>query len=105
MSHLVTIRTEVRAPVHRTVRLFRDEATGLAVELSGWRYPVVCQTETGELRYDNFSGRWGAEQELHRFQQTYAIEKAKLELRRQGHTPLEQVLADGFVRVRAVAAA
>jgi len=89
----------------RTVRLFSAEATGLAVELPGWRYPVVCQTETGELRYDNFGGRWGAESELHRFQQAYAIEKVKLELRKQGQTPVEQPLADGFVRVRAVAAA
>lgn len=120
MSHIVTIKTEIRdpvaiaaacqrlqlpAPVHRTVRLFSAEATGLAVELPGWRYPVVCQTETGNIRYDNFEGRWGSDAELHKFKQMYAVELTKLQMRRQGQTPCEEMLADGWIRVRAVAAA
>jgi hypothetical protein len=115
MSHLVSIKTQVRdplaitaactrlqlpAPIHRTVRLFNAEATGLAVELPGWRYPVVCQTDTGELRYDNFSGRWGEQIHLDRFLQSYAVEKVKLEARRQGQTAVEQPLADGSIRLQ-----
>ena len=115
MSHLVTVTTEVRdpiavtsacarlkipAPVHRKVRLFSSEATGLAVELSGWRYPVVCQTDSGELKYDNFGGRWGDQTAFDRFLQSYAVEKAKLEARRQGHCVTEQQLTDGSIRVQ-----
>ena len=73
--------------------------TGLAVQLQGWRYPVVCQTERGELRYDNFEGRWGAPAELHRFLQSYAIEKTRIEARRQGHSLTELLLPDGSVRL------
>ena len=115
MSHLVTIKTQVRdpiavtsacarlqlpAPVHRTARLFTSEATGLAIELPGWKFPVVCQTETGELKYDNFGGRWGDPRQLDRFLQIYAVEMVKLQARRQGQTAIEQPLADGSIRVQ-----
>lgn len=115
MSHLVTIKTQVRdpiavtsacarlqlpAPVHRTVRLFTSEETGLAVQLTGWKFPVVCQAETGELKYDDFGGRWGEKAELDRFLQAYAVEVVKLQARRQGQTAIEQPLADGSIRVQ-----
>jgi hypothetical protein len=61
---------------------------------------VVCQTETGELRYDNFGGRWGEQQQLDRFLQAYAVEMVKLQARRQGQTAIEQPLADGSIRVQ-----
>ena len=114
MSHLVTIDTQVCDPVAvavacevlqlpcptvRTVRLFATEATGLAVELPGWRYPVVCQTDSGQLAYDNFGGRWGADAQLHRFLQRYSVEKTKLAARQQGHTAIESLLSDGSIRV------
>lgn len=115
MSHLVNIQTQVRdtaaisaacsrlnlnAPIHRTAQLFTSEATGLAVELRGWRFPVVCQIETGELKYDNFGGKWGDQIELDRFLQAYAVEMVKLQARRQGHTAIEQPLADGSIRIQ-----
>lgn len=115
MSHVVTIKTQVRdplavqaacqrlqlpCPVHRTVRLFNAEVTGLVVELPGWRYPVVCQTATGQLQYDNFNGRWGEPRELEKFLQRYAAEKVTLEARRQGQTVVEQPLADGSLRIQ-----
>lgn len=114
MSHIVTIQTEVRdpaaiaaacrrldltAPIHETVRLYSSQATGWAVWLPDWRYPVVCQTETGQLQFDNFNGRWGEPAMLDRFRQSYAVEKAKLEARRQGHSVTEQQLADGSIRL------
>ena len=114
MSHIVLIRTQVRdpvaitaacsrlqlpAPVQRTVRLFSAEATGLAVELPGWRYPIVCQTDTGEVKYDDFGGRWGDRRQLDKFLQAYAVERVKLEARRQGQTAIEQPLADGSIRI------
>ena len=82
MSHVVSIKTEVRdaiavraacqrlglpAPRQRTVTFFNDEATGLAVELPGWRYPLVCDLDEAELHFDNFEGRWGEPARLDAF--------------------------------------
>ena len=99
MSHIVQISTQVRdpvavqaacrrlnlpEPVQRTVKVFSDTVTGLAVQLPGWTYPIVCTTSTGELKYDNFQGHWGEQQELDGFLQAYAVEKARIEARKQG---------------------
>jgi len=114
MSHIVKIQTQVRdpaaiaaacqrlmlpAPVQRTAQLYDGEYTGWCVELPGWRYPVVCNTANGELKYDNFQGHWGKQKELERFLQGYAVEKAKFEARRQGHTVLEQSLDNGSIKL------
>lgn len=114
MSHIVQIQTEVRdaaavraacarlglpSPVEGVARLYSGNVAGLAVQLPGWRYPVVCNTATGELKYDNYRGSWGSSQNLDRFLQAYAAEKAKLEARRQGHAVTEQRLPDGSIRV------
>ena len=115
MSHIVSIRTEVRdllairaacgriglaEPVQGTFQLFaRQEVTGLGVQLPGWRYPIVVNTTTGELAFDNFNGHWGEQKELDRLVQAYAVERAKLEARKRGHTVTEQQLADGSVKL------
>jgi hypothetical protein len=114
LSHIVTIETEVRdaaaieaacrrlglaAPVHDTVKLFSGEVTGLAVQLPDWQYPVVCNTQTGEVKFDNFEGRWGDPKQLDRFMQAYGVEKAKLEARKKGHTVSEQPLQDGSIKL------
>ena len=114
MSHVVTIHSEVRdaaavqaacsrlqlpPPREGIFKLFSGEATGLAVELPGWRYPTVWDLSTGQIRYDNYGGRWGEQAQLGRFLQAYAVEKAKLEARRRGHSVLEQLLPNGSVRL------
>jgi len=114
LSHIVTIQTQVRDPVavaaacqrlglpqpiQGRFRLFSGEVAGLGVELPGWRYPVVCQTETGEVKFDNFEGRWGEQRQLDAFLQGYAVEKTKLEARRRGHSVIEQPLADGSIKL------
>ena len=114
MSHIVTIKTQVRdpvaiatacqrlglpVPVHGTSTIFTAQATGHAVQLPNWRYPVVCDTDTGTVHYDNYNGTWGERSMLDRFLQMYAVEKAKLEARRQGHSVTEQPLSDGSVRL------
>jgi hypothetical protein len=115
MSHIVQIQTEIRdpaalasacerlefsSPVHRTVRLFNADATGLAIELPGWRYPVVCHLETGQLQYDNYDGHWGDQKHLDRLKQFYAVEKTRIEARRRGHTVTERLLDDGSIMLR-----
>jgi hypothetical protein len=114
MSHIVRIETQVRdpaavtaacrrlrlsAPVHGTVKLYSSTATGLAVQLPGWRYPVVCDTSTGQVKFDNFNGHWGTQPEIDKFLQAYAVEKALLEARKRGHTVTEQPLTDGSIRL------
>jgi hypothetical protein len=115
LSHVVEIRTEVRdpealraacrrlalaEPVHGTTKLYSGQATGWAVRLLDWKYPVVFDTAKGEARFDNFHGIWGEQQQLDRFVQAYAVEKAKLEARRKGHNTTEQQLADGSIKLR-----
>ena len=114
MSHIVSIQTEVRdpgavvaacrrlglaEPVQGTAKLFEGEATGLLVKLPGWLYPVVCDVQSGELRYDNYGGSWGSQEHLDRFMQSYAVEKAGIEARRRGHSVVEQPLAAGSIRL------
>jgi hypothetical protein len=114
VSHIVEIRTEVRdpdavaaacrrlglpEPVHGTAALFEGEATGLIVKLPGWLYPVVFDTATGTLRYDNYGGQWGKPEHLDRLLQSYAVEKARIEARKRGHHVVEQSLSDGSIKL------
>ena len=114
MSHIVNIKTEVRdpravratctrlqlpEPVQATARLFSASITGLLVHFPGWRYPVVCQTETGQVQFDNFENRWGDRAQLDRFLQAYAVEKTRLEARKQGYDVSEQSLTDGSIKL------
>ncbi len=93
------IRLQLPAPEHKTVRLFSATATGLCVQLPGWRYPVVADLKTGKLAYDNYNGHWGEQKHLDAFLQGYAVEKAKLEATRKGHSVSETRLQDGSIRV------
>ena len=114
MSHIVEIQTEIRDPVAiqaacqrlslpepvcGEVKLFTTSATGWAVRLPDGRYPVVCDVNTAKIAYDNYECRWGDPQQLHRFQQSYAVEKAKIEARKKGHSVFEQPLNDGSIKL------
>ncbi|QDU92342.1 DUF1257 domain-containing protein [Lignipirellula cremea] len=114
MSHIVQIQTEVRdaaaviaacsrlklpEPKQGVFQLFGAAATGLGVELPSWRYPVVCDLTSGQLQYDNFSGRWGEQCELDRLLQMYSVEKTRLEARKKGYSVTEQALADGSIKL------
>jgi len=114
MSHIVTIQVEVKdfdaiksachrlglkEPVHGRATVFETEIEGMLIELPDWIYPVVCLTETGELKYDNYNEKWGDQKHLDRFVQTYCIEKATLEARRKGYSVTEQTLSDGSVKL------
>ena len=114
MSHIVEIKTEVRdavaigsacqrlkleAPTQGTVKLFSSKATGVIVKLPDWRYPVVFKTTSGEAQFDNYNGRWGKQARLDQFLQAYAVEKAKLEARKKGHTVTEQSLENGAIKL------
>jgi hypothetical protein len=74
MSHVVTIesiihdpaavhaacaRLGLAAPVHGTAKLFSGRAAGMIVQLPEWKYPVVVDTLTGVIKFDNFGGEVG----------------------------------------------
>lgn len=114
MSHIVTIKTEVRdasaiaaachrlglaEPIKGPTKLYSGWVTGLAVQLPEWVYPVVCDTGTGQVHFDTFGGRWGEQKHLDRFLQAYACEKAKIEARKRGHQVSEQRLPDGSIKL------
>lgn len=114
MSHIVTIKTEVRdaaavraacqrlglaKPVEGKTRLFSGQVEGLAFQLPEWRYPVVADLATGQLRYDNYHGIWGDQKHLDNFLQAYAVERAKIEARKRCHTVTEQQLDGGAIKL------
>jgi hypothetical protein len=115
LSHVVTIQAKVSdvtaieaacrrlslaAPVHGTAKLFSGEIRGFIVQLPGWEYPAVIDTESGTVQFDNYEGKWGDQKELDRFVQIYTVEKTKIEARRRGHAVSEQLLQDGSIRVQ-----
>lgn len=101
MSHTVTIKTQLKdeaaiaaackelgiaAPVRGKASLY-DTATeheGVIIKLKGWHYPVIIDTKTGGIQYDNYNGEWGAQAELDRFTQLYAVHKATADAQRRG---------------------
>jgi hypothetical protein len=114
LSHIVQIQSEVRDPLAvaaaclrlglpepdlGTAELFSGRAAGLLVKLPGWTYPCVVDIATGEVRYDNYGGQWGAQEQLDKFLQAYACEKARIEAQKRGYTVLEQPLADGSIKL------
>ena len=114
MSHVVQIKTEIRdvaalqaacarlaltPPKYGTAKLYSEEATGQVVTLPGWIYPVVIDTEQRQIRYDNYGGAWGNQAELDKLLQAYAVEKARIEARKAGHSVTEQTLSDGSIKL------
>jgi hypothetical protein len=114
MSHVVIVQTEIRdatavraacqrlgltQPVQGRTQLFSGEVEGLAVQLPDWVYPVVADLSSGQLKFDDFGGRWGDRQHLDKFLQMYAVERARLEARRKGHVCTEQTLSDGSIKL------
>ena len=114
MSHIVTIQTRIRdpaalaaacsrlglaAPEEGTAQLYSSQATGQILRLPGWHYPAVVDLTSGSVAYDNFGGSWGEQKELDKLLQAYAVEAAKIEARKSGHSVTEQQLADGSIKL------
>ena len=119
MSHIVEIKTEVRdeaavqsacsrlhlpRATRGTFQLYSSTESGLGIELPNWKYPVVATSNkdgqlSGQLRFDNYEGRWGSQEFLDKFLQMYAVEKAKIEARKKGHSVTEQRLDNGSVKL------
>ena len=115
MSHVVTLKCQVRdpiaiaaachrlglaAPVEGTAQLFSGEERGLLVQFPGWNYPAVIDVASGEIRSDTYEGKWGNQIHLDRFLQMYAVERTKIEARKKGHAVTETTLQDGSIRLQ-----
>ena len=114
MSHIVQIKTEVRdanaieaacrrlgieQPTTGKFRVYAVEREGVGIRLPGWSYPVVCNTETGAVDYDNYNGSWGEQKHLDSFLQAYAVEKAIYEAQKGGYSVYEETLPDGSIKL------
>ncbi len=114
MSHIVSISTEVRdeaavqaacsrlhlpRATRGTFELYCSTETGLGIELPHWKYPVVANTDSGQLRFDNYNGRWGSQEFLDQFLQRYAVERTAIEARKRGHSIVEQRLDNGSIKL------
>jgi hypothetical protein len=114
MSHIVSIKTRVNdpaalaaacrrlglgEPTRGSAELFSGHAAGLLVKLPGWHYPVVVDPAKGEVRFDNYNGAWGAQTELYKLLQAYAVEKARIEASKSGHCVTEQALSAGSIKL------
>ena len=119
MSHIVSIRTEVRdreaveracrrlelpEPVDGEAKVFATWKKGLLVRLKDWEFPIVCDLTSGKLEYDNFQSHWGDPERLSDFLQIYAVEKATLEARKKGYSVVEQPLPNGSIKLVIVVA-
>jgi hypothetical protein len=62
-------------------------------------YPIVIDTTSGTLSYDNYGGSWGEQQKLDQFVQAYAVAKARQDAHRRGYSIAETLLDDGSVRL------
>ncbi|MCG8586112.1 MAG: DUF1257 domain-containing protein [Pirellulales bacterium] len=51
------------------------------------------------MHFDNYGGKWGAQQQLDALFQAYAAENVALEARKQGYATREQTLADGSIKL------
>jgi hypothetical protein len=114
VSHIVEIKTQIKdreaiaaacrrlaipAPTQGTARIFIGNQTGTLVRLKGWSFPIVINTTTGDIKYDNYEGGWGDIKELNAFRQAYTVEKARIEARRQGASVKETTRADGSIEL------
>ena len=84
---------------HGTFDLYNSTVTGLGVELQDWLYPVVADLQTGDLKIDNYDGRWGEVKYLDQFVQMYTVEAATIAARKQGHSVSEQQLDNGAIKL------
>jgi hypothetical protein len=60
----------------RDVSFYGSTHHGLAIQLPGWRYPIVVEGG-GKVAYDNYDGQWGDTKELNKLSAYYLAEETK----------------------------
>ncbi len=77
-------------------RLYSTTEHGYAVQLPGWRYPLVLRAD-GTLAMDHYGGQWGNPADLDRLTRAYAIEAAREAAAAQGW--MQEERADGSLLI------
>lgn len=87
-------------PIRGNAKLFTETVNdSLAVKLPGWNYPVAIDTKTGEAKFDNYNGKWGAQEHLDRFKQLYTVNKSTAEARKLGYIVTRQPAKNGGINL------
>lgn len=81
----------------REVTLFDDhKATGVTVQLPGWRYPIVVQSD-GSCHYDNYQEHWGSQALYDQLMQEYTCGVLTEQALLNGYTPVRQTADNGDI--------
>lgn len=113
MSHIATVKVmikdlqaleavcrELGIPVEvrsRKVKMYSGEIQAAAtLRPPGWTYPVVVQAD-GSVKYDNYGGRWGKQDQLNRVLRRYSERVAVSQARRMGLSVRRHEQPDGSV--------
>jgi hypothetical protein len=116
MSHIASVKTKVkdlqaleavcrelniRAEVKtQQVSMYSGEIQAAAtLRLPGWTYPVVIQAD-GSVKYDNYNGRWGKQDQLNRVLRRYSERITAQQARRMGLSVRRHEQPDGSVVLR-----
>lgn len=119
MSHVATVKTAIKnltilvktcnalgipfTQGQQSVGLYEREVAGdFSCKLPGWYYPVVVDSQTGEISFDNYKGSWGDEKELHKLIQEYSLEVAEEEASEfvlQGYTIEREKQENGDIQL------
>ncbi len=87
----------------QSVRLYGNSVDcNASVKLKDWNYPVAINTQTGEIKYDNYNGSWGNIKELDNFVQNYTsqvVQQETAELVAQGWQQDISKLENGDLQV------
>ena len=120
MSHTATVKTELRSRqmIQRAAKAMKLECSvgdftqtfyqgtpqkgDVLVKLPGWSYPVLINTKTAEVHFDNFNGIWGEAARLDDLIQEYSLLTAEDELQQfvlEGWTITRQKQPNGDVQL------
>lgn len=121
MSHTATVKTQLkdvnalkaactalRLPFtegRHEVRLYSgSQYADFSCTLPGWHYPIALSTKSGEVKYDNFNGRWGDMAEFDKLHQEYALQVSEQtqdvqELIQQGWNVMRETQPNGDVHL------
>ena len=79
-------------------KLFNTTERGRAIQLEGWRYPMVIK-EDGSVAFDNYNGSLGKTELMSEFRAHYGIEAAKSAARKAGYSYYETVEENGDLKL------
>jgi len=80
-------------------QFYSGSATGIGISLPNWRYPIVVDTQTGEVAFDNYEGRWGDQHDLDNMLQKYAVEAATMQAEALGANYEVATLDNGDIKI------